>query len=1340
MRRKFIVSLLALIFIIAAALIWLVSTESGLHSSVSLLQKIIPAIQIGQAQGRLIDNIDLQQLSYQPETGTAVEIDHIQLQWQARNLLKATVAVEKLFITGLRIQLADSEQQETEATLPELNLPFRVHIAELQLEEVQIQTAGEAENKVLNHLHSTLILNYNTLKIDEFKLDGDDALFEMTGQIALQPPYAMDLSYKLNLPAILTTPLTANGQISGDATELELKQTLGAPLVSSQTITITDALNNLHWSLEATANQIALQAVLPEQQTIFNDFQFNAEGNLNSLTASVKTKLLQPDMPEVSVTADVHSDDFANWVIDSELALSEQSRLQVAGTVDLTKDRPTAEIATKWQNLQWPLQGEPALITSPEGELAFKGSLKDYIINLNTRLDWQQQMIAIAADAKGSDVALNITDLTAAGMGGELTAQGMLDWQTAPLQYQLAADWHDIRLPPSLSTNAVQLTRGNINLSGNPASLTLQSEADVLLDDIKIVVKADAAGQTASGFEQTSLNIKLAQGQALYQGKVLWADKGLITGKVKLNKLNPGVLASEWPGELSGGFDISLTGFNTPSTQVNIAALDVQGTLRQRPVKAKGALAYADDLLNVSGLAINSGRSSLSANGQMQQDKMNFNWSLKSPDLQDLYPDLAGAADASGQVSGTIEQPALKADIRAVNVRYQDYSAQSLNSDMQLVIGQDPQIQLTSAMSGLKLPQLLVEQLNVDIAGKQTAHRIRLKLDSKPLNLSVITEGGLAEKIWRGKLTQFDLSNDEAGKWQLTQQGEILLSASEQQLPRHCWSSANGELCLQGNYKDHNWQAAGEFAAVPVSLFAIVAAELDQLEGALRGQFNLQSGQNQAVSGEGEIYLDDGRLQLEQAAFNQQRQIQLNNTFMRYQLGVTNTEAVFHTEPAIDGVSAINAEIKTAAIETLLANPEQASLQGSLNAAIKDLSLLELSHPAFDDLQGELSLDLAIGGTAARPDINGQAKLANGQIAVIDAGIVLKQVQADISGDLQEVNFNYQAQSGKGTLTGEGTFDLADTGWRLNTHMQGEQLEVMNTPEALVIASPDLSIQVTPESSLITGKVSIPRADLEPTQFNTSVSPSKDVVIISDQPAAQEQGPATEIDITISLGDKVKLKALGFQGRLTGDLQVTGNTQELLLGTGEILVKDGSYQAYGQSLKVEDGSIRFAGGAIDNPELDIKAVRKGKDYLAGLHIEGQAAAPQATLFSEPDMSQDDILSYILLGKPLEQASATDAALLASAATGMGLQNGAMIGDQIASTFGLDEFSVSGDSAENAALQIGKYLSPKLYLSYGIGVFESVSTVELRYQLSKIWALKAESGTESGVDLLYTLER
>ncbi|WP_430009618.1 translocation/assembly module TamB domain-containing protein, partial [Methylophaga lonarensis] len=193
-------------------------------------------------------------------------------------------------------------------------------------------------------------------------------------------------------------------------------------------------------------------------------------------------------------------------------------------------------------------------------------------------------------------------------------------------------------------------------------------------------------------------------------------------------------------------------------------------------------------------------------------------------------------------------------------------------------------------------------------------------------------------------------------------------------------------------------------------------------------------------------------------------------------------------------------------------------------------------------------------------------------------------------------------------------------------------------------------------------------------------------------------------------------------------------------GNGEIVLTDGSYDAYGQQLRVNDGRIRFSGAAIDNPDLDIRAVRTGTGFTAGIHIHGPADNPQATLFSTPSMSQDNILSHILLGRPLMQANDSDAAFLASAATGLGIRNGAMIGEQIASSFGLDSFSVSGDTPETTAVEIGKYLSPRLYVSYGIGVFEPVSTMQLRYTLSRLFTLRAESGLETGVDLLYTYER
>jgi translocation and assembly module TamB len=321
-----------------------------------------------------------------------------------------------------------------------------------------------------------------------------------------------------------------------------------------------------------------------------------------------------------------------------------------------------------------------------------------------------------------------------------------------------------------------------------------------------------------------------------------------------------------------------------------------------------------------------------------------------------------------------------------------------------------------------------------------------------------------------------------------------------------------------------------------------------------------------------------------------------------------------------------------------------------------------------------------------------------------------------------------------------GDFTMTDSDWLLDATIKGDKLELMNLPEAYVIASPDLTLRITPETAKIGGKVTIPTADLAPMDFNTTVSASPDVVVVGQDTTDEKMRLATDVDVTVELGENVLIRALGFNGRLAGNLRIYGEAGELLLGDGEITVHDGTYAAYGRELKINNGKVRFAGTAIDNPDLDIKAVRTGTDYEAGIHITGPANNPQATLFSNPTMSQEDVLSYIVLGRPLGQASAADAAMLASAATNLGIANGNAVSEKIASTFGLDTVEFTGESPDNAAVQIGKYLSPKIYLGYGIGIFEPVSTVQLRYTLSKIWTLQAESGTQSGVDLLYIYER
>jgi translocation and assembly module TamB len=65
---------------------------------------------------------------------------------------------------------------------------------------------------------------------------------------------------------------------------------------------------------------------------------------------------------------------------------------------------------------------------------------------------------------------------------------------------------------------------------------------------------------------------------------------------------------------------------------------------------------------------------------------------------------------------------------------------------------------------------------------------------------------------------------------------------------------------------------------------------------------------------------------------------------------------------------------------------------------------------------------------------------------------------------------------------------------------------------------------------------------------------------------------------------------------------------------------------------------------------------------------------------------------------------------------------------------------SSDRGDKASLVMGRYLSPKLYVSYGVGLVEAFNTFTVRYQIAEKWQLKAESGEYQGADILYTIDR
>jgi translocation and assembly module TamB len=162
---------------------------------------------------------------------------------------------------------------------------------------------------------------------------------------------------------------------------------------------------------------------------------------------------------------------------------------------------------------------------------------------------------------------------------------------------------------------------------------------------------------------------------------------------------------------------------------------------------------------------------------------------------------------------------------------------------------------------------------------------------------------------------------------------------------------------------------------------------------------------------------------------------------------------------------------------------------------------------------------------------------------------------------------------------------------------------------------------------------------------------------------------------------------------------------------------------------------------LDDPGLDFKAVRHIKEVISGVQVSGTLKSPELRVFSVPSMEQSEALSYLLFGRPMNRLSSSEGGQLNKAASSASLSGIGILSKKIGAVFGVEDVDVEeGETVEESALVIGKYLSPKLYVSYGVGLFEPINTMRIRYNLSPKWTIQTESGIESGGDLLYTIEK
>ncbi len=338
-----------------------------------------------------------------------------------------------------------------------------------------------------------------------------------------------------------------------------------------------------------------------------------------------------------------------------------------------------------------------------------------------------------------------------------------------------------------------------------------------------------------------------------------------------------------------------------------------------------------------------------------------------------------------------------------------------------------------------------------------------------------------------------------------------------------------------------------------------------------------------------------------------------------------------------------------------------------------------------------------------------------------------------------------------GTISAEGSIDL-ESKRSGSIRIKADKVPVTQLATRFVAVSGEARLEAADKGVIAEGKFAVDGGWIG-ALAEAPPSPSDDVVVVRASQPAAEAAPKTPIhlDLTVALNERLWFVGRGLDTRLTGDLRVAGDVGSTLRATGSIRAMAGTYEGYGQKLSIERGVLTFA-GPIENPKLNVLALRKGLPVEAGVEITGSTARPRVRLVSSPDVPESEKLSWLVLGRGASDASPGDMSVLAAAAGA--LLGGNNPGSDIGKKFGIDEVKIgrpdavlgvlpqstvagrTGSPAAADVVTVGKRINDKVHLSYEQGLADAEGAIKLAYRITRQFEVLMRAGYLPGIDAVY----
>jgi translocation and assembly module TamB len=917
-----------------------------------------------------------------------------------------------------------------------------------------------------------------------------------------------------------------------------------------------------------------------------------------------------------------------------------------------------------------------------------------------------------------------------------------------PLRFDLAADWEDL-VWPLAGDPAVRSAEGGLTVRGTPEDYALAASGRLTAPTVPPGQwrLAGRGGTEALAIESFSGGI--FGGTLAGSGRVAWQPAVSWRLAVRGRGLDPQALWAEAPGSLS--IDARTAGRLAAAGPVgSIAPLRFSGTVRGEPLRGGGAVRFAGDRVTLSDVEATWGSARLAADGTIG-GRWDLGFRVEAPNLGVVLPDAGGSLAASGRIEGQGPRITAAFEGGALTLGTTTVASLSGTADVGLAPGGPVGLDLEAADVVVGDQRLARVTLTGD--GRRDAHRLEATLAGEENVLVLALTGGLAgNDRWRGTVSTLDLRSDFAGSWRLASPAPLAASTAGVTLDDLCWVSGDGpapggsRLCSEGGWnRDAGWRVEATLAGLPLSLAAPFLPPDLTVTGDVDGTVLARADAAGRLTADVALTPGPGELRYT-GPDGEAASVRYEQASLDLDAGAGGLTA--RAGLVLTGVGDVAGEVSLPNYNTRGLPARDQAVSGRLRADLADLSFLQALAPGLGTTAGRLHADLAIAGDVARPRVTGQARLSGGAAEIPAYGLELTEVElvAESAGD-PVIRLTGGARSGPGRVTIAGQASLApsaETPVRLA--IEGRRFQALDTEEMKVLVSPDLDVVYRGEALQVTGEVVVPEAEIEIKELEreAAVPVSPDVVVVRGEGETPERRRDLPVAarIRLVLGEEIEVRAFGLVAEPSGSLLLVEEPGRPTTAIGEIEVDRGTFKAYGQDLTIERGRLVYAGGPLDNPGVALRAYRRADDgVVAGIEARGRLQAPEVSLWSDPPMGQTEQLSYVLLGRPLERATPAEGSLVANAATALGVRGGNLIAKRVAARFGLEEARIETEGTlEEASLVLGRYLSPRLYVTYGIGLFEPVNTLRLRYLLDERWTLQAESGAETSADVLYTTER